>query len=177
MHPINIFETPLWIFEREVPQGIRQWALDFKREVPVGRRRSNKGGYQSEAYCGLYNLPSEYQDDIKDTLKELPAFEFGNWWLNINYKGNHNIAHTHPSSDLAVIWNITDNHGLLNLRDPNAHTRWKLWNALGIDDEYNINAKAGTVIVFPADLLHYVLPHELESPRITISMNLGIKLD
>ena len=174
MHHINIFETPLWIFEREVPEGMRQWALDFKREVPIGRRRSNKGGYQSDAYNGLENLPLEYENSIRDTLKEMPEFIFGCWWLNLNYKGNHNIAHTHPNSDLALVWNITDNHGLLNLRDPNAHTRWKLWNALGKNDEYNINAKPGTVIVFPADLMHYVLPHKLETPRITISMNLGL---
>tara|TARA_B100001996_G_scaffold335779_1_gene286661 strand:- start:69 stop:602 length:534 start_codon:yes stop_codon:yes gene_type:complete len=174
MPPINIFETPLWIFEREVPEGMRQWALDFKREVPIGRRRSNRGGYQSDAYNGLENLPLEYENSIRDTLKEMPEFIFGCWWLNLNYKGNHNIAHTHPNSDLALVWNITDNHGLLNFRHPAAHERWRLLNVMGMVEEYNMNAKAGTVIVFPADLIHYVLPHELETPRITISMNLGI---
>ena len=174
MPPINIFETPLWIFEREVPEGMRQWALDFKREVPIGRRRSNRGGYQSDAYNGLENLPLEYEKSIRDTLKDMPEFIFGCWWLNLNFKGNHNIAHTHPNSDLAVVWNITDNHGLLNFRHPEAHARWKLLKVLSMVEDYNINAKAGTVIVFPADLLHFVAPHELETPRITISMNLGL---
>ena len=177
MPPINIFETPLWIFEREVPEGMPQWALDFKREVPIGRRRSNRGGYQSDSYDFLENLPFEYQDDIKDALKDLPAFIFNNWWLNINYKGNHNVVHTHPNSDLSIVWNITDNYGLLNFRHPNAHERWKLLKVLDREEERTINAKAGTIIVFPSDLIHYVLPHELESPRITISMNLSLKLD
>ena len=177
MHPINIFETPLWIIEKKLPQGIHQWALDFKREFTCGTRRSNRGGYQSESYNALDNFPFEYQDDIKDTLKELPAFYFNNWWLNINYKGNYNVVHTHPNSDLSIIWNITDNYELLNFRSPHAHTRWGLWKASGYEIERSINAKAGTVIIFPADLVHYVLPHELESPRITISMNLSLKLD
>ena len=174
--PTNIFSTPLWLLRGKLPNGIHEWVKEYQRENP-SMQVSNRGGYQSDSYDFLENLPFEYHDDIKDALKDLPAFIFNNWWLNINYKGNHNVVHTHPNSDLSLVWNITDNYGLLNFRHPNAHERWKLLKVLDREEERTINAKAGTVIVFPADLIHYVLPHELESPRITISMNLGIKLD
>tara|TARA_Y100001973_G_scaffold97030_1_gene152571 strand:+ start:50 stop:580 length:531 start_codon:yes stop_codon:yes gene_type:complete len=174
MHHIDIFSTPLWIFKREVPEGMYEWALKFEKETPSNIRKSNRGGYQSDAYGGVKNLPIEYQNYIKDALYELPRFNFNNWWLNINCKYDYNVPHTHPYSDLAVVWNITDNHGLLNLRDINAHNRSRLVRALGINDVYNINARAGTIIVFPSDILHYVTPHESETSRINIAMNLDL---
>ena len=35
-----------------------------------------------------------------------------------------------------------------------------------------MNAKKGDIVIFPADLIHQVEPHEKEEDRISVSMNL-----
>ena len=43
----NIFETPIWYIEKDLPEGVYEWALDMERNVK-GTQLSNRGGYQSE---------------------------------------------------------------------------------------------------------------------------------
>ena len=46
----------------------------------------------------------------------------------------------------------------------------------GEGDIVSINAKKGDIIMFPADLYHYVKPNQKEEDRISISMNLNIHI-
>jgi len=175
MRPTNIFQTPLWNIPGEVPSGMYEWCREYERDNP-SVEISNKGGYQSKSKYALDSIPFEYSDILKERLLFLPSFEFQNWWLNINYKGNYNIVHTHPLSDLAVIWYMTDNHGLLNIRNPLAHGRWRLLEVLDgyILKEMSINATAGDIVVFPSDVAHEVNEHLLDDPRICLSFNLKL---
>ena len=179
MHPTdninNIFQTPLWIIPGEVPSGMYEWCGEYQKNTECVEI-SNKGGYQSEAKDGLDDIPFEYTDILREKLFFLPSFKFQNWWLNVNYKGNYNIVHTHPLSDLAVIWYMTDNHGLLNIRNPLAHQRWRLLEVLDnyILKDMNVNASAGDIVIFPSDIPHDVNEHMLDEPRICLSFNLKL---
>ena len=42
----TLFETPLWILDKELPEGAYDWALSIEKNI-TGRKRSNFGGYQS----------------------------------------------------------------------------------------------------------------------------------
>ena len=175
MHPTKIFETPLWVIPGEVPEGMYNWTKEYQRNYP-SRHVSNVGGYQSPAPNGVDNIPFEYADYFINKLEFLPKFEVNCWWLNINYRGNYNVAHTHPMTDLAVIWYMTDNHGLLNIRNPLAHQRWRLLEVLDnyILKDMNVNASAGDIVIFPSDIPHDVNEHMLDEPRICLSFNLKL---
>tara|TARA_B100000902_G_scaffold346688_1_gene353541 strand:+ start:375 stop:899 length:525 start_codon:yes stop_codon:yes gene_type:complete len=173
MHPTEIFGTPLWVIHGEVPKGMYEWTREYQRNN-LPRKVSNRGGYQSNACDGLDNIPFEYCEILEDKLRFLPRFDFDNWWLNINYKGNYNIVHTHPCTDLAVIWYMTDNHGLLNIRNPLAHTRWKLIEKFNQQHDMSITASAGDIVVFPADIEHSVEEHTLSKPRVCLSFNIKL---
>jgi len=173
MHPTNIFETPLWIIPGEVPEGMYKWTKEYQRNNP-SRQVSNRGGYQSPSPNGVDDIPFEYADYFINKLEFLPRFKVNNWWLNINYKGNYNVVHTHPMTDLAVIWYMTDNHGLLKIRNPVAHQRWNVLDKLNIGIEKSIHATAGDIVVFPADIEHEVESHELREPRICLSFNIDL---
>ena len=173
MHPTNIFETPLWLIEGDLPKGMYDWSREYEKDTP-SRGASNRGGYQSIDKNGLDDIPFEYTDILREKLFFLPSFKFQNWWLNVNYKGNYNIVHTHPLSDLAVIWYMTDNHGLLKIRNPVAHQRWNVLDKLNIGIEKSIHATAGDIVVFPADIEHEVESHELREPRICLSFNIDL---
>ena len=173
MHPSKIFETPLWIIPGEVPKGMYKWTKEYQKNNN-SNQISNRGGYQSPMSKAVNDIPFKYSNYLIDKLHFLPKFKITTWWLNINYKGNYNIAHTHPMSDLVVIWYMTDNHGLLKLRDPFGHERFNMYEKFKISDVKNPDVSAGDIVIFPADIEHEVEPHEFSKPRICLSFNLNL---
>ena len=169
---IDLFTTPVWCIKGEVPKGAYEWALNVEKNVK-GNNLSNRGGYQSQA---LDWREISYMNIIKKMTTFLPPFYFGAPWLNINRKGHYNVKHTHPESDLAAIWYITDNMNKLFFEDPCVHARSTLLDKGGSDEVKGLNAKAGTLVIFPADLSHWVEMNETDSPRISLSFNIKLKL-
>ena len=107
---INLFSTPVWHIEG-TPENILdemiQGAYDCKENVKTANR-TNVLGYQSPCFTSdlFHKGASEYLfNQLKDTL---PTWKIQVWWFNISGKGSYNTAHTHPQSDLAVVWYLTD---------------------------------------------------------------------
>ena len=65
---------------------------------------------------------------------------------------------------------LTDSDGLLNFVNPFTMRRFELHSEQFI----GLNAKKGDILIFPADLVHYVMPNQREEDRISISMNLQL---
>ena len=124
---------------------------------------SNQGGYQSPE-LSLNDMP--FCGYLLDQLDFFPKFRYDTYWVNINRKGNYNLTHTHPGCDFAVVWNITDNGNKLILKNPLNHTRHKN------NDDKELDLKAGHITIFPSDVPHYVEPHDLDTPRISVAFNL-----
>ena len=57
------------------------------------------------------------------------------------------------------------------------HTRWMLYNKLGEHVTKHIDVKAGDMVIFPGDVQHSVEEHQLDTPRICISINLKLQED
>ena len=171
----GIFPTPIWRIPRmdDHPENALSWALSIKKENEV--ERSNRGGgFQSESLLSYEEFP--YIEHLKKKLVFLPNFAFGNWWVNVNEKGGYNIAHTHPNCDLSVVWYLTDNRdGLIKFINPTEHTRFNLYNHLNIPNEYEYQCDAGDILVFPADLMHYVEANQSNTPRVSVSFNLSLQ--
>ena len=93
-------------------------------------------------------------------------FEIIGWWYNINPKGAWNLPHSHGGADYALIWYLTDSDGLLQLMNPHSYR-------LDCRDG-SFNTKKGDVLIFPGDIIHYVMPNTKEKDRVCISMNLKL---
>jgi len=163
------FSTPIWHVKEELPSGAYEWALEVQRNIP-STQKSNVGGYQSESLLDW--TPMKYSDHILKLLKFLPKFYLANWWININKKGNYNDYHSHPNSDLACVWYITDNFGSIDFKNPLEFERHNLLMNMGKLGNIKYTCTAGDLLIFPSDLIHRVKPHRKDTLRISVSFNL-----
>jgi hypothetical protein len=170
---LDLFSTPVWHIpvEEDHPGDALDWALSFEKENDVSV--SNRGGFQSEGFQSFDHFP--YLNYLSQKLDFLPHFSAFNWWININRMGDYNVAHTHPLMDLSVIWYLTNtSSGALSLINSFQHTRYGLNECFGIDNEYCFECNAGDILIFPADVMHYVEPNTSESPRVSVALNLRL---
>ena len=169
------FGSPIWRAYTPLPRGAFEWAMDYK-EDNNNKQRSNRGGYQSVAQSFDY-LPFPFINNIRESFPFMKNIRMANWWLNVNEKGDFNFRHTHPKCDLSGIWYITDNDGELYFQDPLIQTRSKLYeHILGVKNAgIQMDCKAGSLLIFPADVPHRVEEHVLDTKRISVSFNINSK--
>ena len=181
----DIFPTPFWHIEgapQQLIDELYQGAYSTKEKYP-SENRSNEGGYQSPniAWEEFHPQGKEYiykavGESFDEHLRNkhlnryhpTESFSVQSWWYNISGKGHWNTPHTHPGSDFALVLYLTDSDGLLRLMSPHymrmeENSKW-----------INVNAKKGDIVIFPADLIHYVMPNTKETDRVCISMNLQL---
>jgi len=173
----NLFPTPLWIIKgspQQLIDELYQGAYVYKdnhKSVDV----SNQGGYQSPGFRW-----EDFHPEGKEYLKEAISniiknpYEIANWWFNISPKGAWNLPHTHPQADFALVWYLTDSDGLLTLM--NSHPQRLFEDGQGNGHYMGVNAEKGDIVIFPADVQHYVLQNKRDADRISISMNLHCKV-
>tara|TARA_R100001015_G_C4487529_1_gene66093 strand:+ start:61 stop:600 length:540 start_codon:yes stop_codon:yes gene_type:complete len=175
----DLFSTPVWHIEgapqqlvEELYQGVNQL-----KEIHPSNRKTNLGGYQSPPFEWKDFHPKgiEYIERVVGnligteirTVQSYKSFKVPQWWCNINGKGDWNLPHTHQFVDYALVFYLTDSDKLLNFMNPHPQSPGNL--------HYNsIDAKKGDILIFPADLLHFVLPNERDTNRVCISMNLQL---
>jgi len=157
----------------EVTEEIKNWALELEK-TQESTARTNRGGWQKTALRGFTDLHPRAEVFLRDRLCMFEPYKASNWWININRKGAYNMAHTHPLSDLAVVWNLTDNHELLQLHNPHSFSRAKLSNRFNIPAFTNLVANAGDMFVFPSDVLHHVEEMKEEGTRVSLVCNLEL---
>ena len=165
----DIFTTPFWDIKgapQQLVDELYQGAYRFKK-IHQNNIFSNQGGYQSPSFDWKEFHPQgiEY---INKVVGDMFKFKVQSWWYNINGKGHWNLPHAHPFSvvDYALVWYLTDSDELLHLMDPFSH-RCNSENIV-------VNSKKGDIIVFPSDIIHYVMPNQKDMDRICISMNLQL---
>ncbi len=167
----SLFGIPLWVLEGDLLEGSLEWALDFKRKNPDGAQMTNQGGYHSR------DMQDEFPffDHLKSRIETLPRCKVVSAWINVNGQGHSNSIHTHPLTDIALVWYLTNNQNALRLVDPLGGMKHKLLRALDytdMDDTNLIRATAGDMVAFPGFIPHLVEPNKEETERVSIAMNL-----
>ena len=165
----ELFPTPVWHIEgitQQLVEQLYQGAYHFKERHKTCIL-SNQGGYQTPAFEWKDFHPQgiEY---IENVVGDMFKFKVESWWYNINGQGHWNVPHLHAGTDLALVIYLTDTDNLLTFINP--FSQRKLNNVTGFQPK----TKKGDIIIFPADLLHYVMPNPREEDRISISMNLQL---
>ena len=174
----DLFSTPVWHTKgasQQLVDKLYEGAYKFKEVYKDITKRSTEGGYQTPI-ISWESFHPEGKDIIERAIQECDKSVFTNfkvqgWWYNINGKGHWNRPHTHPKCDIAAVLYLTDSDGLLQLMSPFPQ---RIERVDGNGNHVSVAAQKGDIILFPTDIVHYVLPNEREEDRISISMNLQL---
>jgi len=183
----DIFATPFWHIE-EAPQ---QLVDDLCKNIAVIKENihlyqkslqipstlgtsgissySNQGGYQTAQFVwkNFHPYGIKYIEKLVADIFVDYNVDVTGWWYNINPQGAWNLPHSHGGVDYALVWYLTDSDGLLRLVNPHS-------NRIDNIEDGSFNAKKGDILIFPADIIHYVMPNTKETDRVCISMNLKL---
>lgn len=109
-------------------------------------------------------------------------------WYNTNRYGDHHAPHTHPKSYLSGTYYVrvppapasvddpTAQPGCISFYDPRTAA-----NMVTVGSEpdaraaHTVRPTAGTLLMWPSPVQHYVHPNLSEEHRVTISFNLMLK--
>ena len=164
-----------------------------EREVdPIGRKLSNRGGWQSNSY-ELHKCKSEMlQKVIRNLLSEFnknllrkDVCMICEGWMNINRPGDFNVKHNHPRSHLSgVLWiKVPKNSGSIMFHSPEIFNRFQELDCYTDEFCYDSNCymthdftpSEGKILIFPSSLEHEVKKNESNEDRISYSFNLVLK--
>ena len=189
----NIFPISIHQFEINDFDNIKSKLIDYvynlQKQDPVGVDISNRGGWQSPT-LNLSKDNDLLRNFLIECLSDIPFIEKQtslqfDAWVNINKKGNHNIRHIHPTSNLSgVLWIkcpekcgeivFTSPYEFVGFKELELYSdKFKKENNAYIS--YRINPKEGYMILFPSHLAHRVNENKSDEDRISIAFN--IKFD
>ena len=160
-------------------EGLISWLTEYS-ERNESVLFSNFGGYQSdprflndssfEPYTSRLNMMfAKVISSCLDRphLKAYPSYQMTSCWFNINGKGDHNLCHCHPDSDISAVFWVQGDSGNLIFPNPNLYSQWATFR----DEHACFTPEPGVMIVFPSCMNHFVEPNESDTPRISIAAN------
>lgn len=100
-------------------------------------------------------------------------------WANISRRGNYHRIHNHPRACWSGVYYVAvgtsaPDHplsGLLELMDPRPFTEMVSTPGEPFGQKLAIAPEAGTIVVFPSWIYHFVNPYHGEGERISIAFN------
>ena len=187
-----LFPTPIWWTDVDIDNCVlKNLALELKENDPQGRVVSNLGGWQSRdinAYTHkeLVPLKNIILDQAQRCLIDYGYclhsgfLEIDNFWVNINYFKDSNVAHFHDRSFISGVYYIDaeKSQGEISFYK-NAAEAFIVSSAAGpllkrnnlSSTEETYKVKTGRLIMFPSSLVHRVDQNLTKYPRISISWN------
>lgn len=194
----TLFGTPIVLDSVREPGLIEalESAILKRRSEDPGIIRSNTGGWHSDD--ALFDWGGEAARRLLKRIFKLASaqtrmkadradatFEWvAEGWANVNEPGASNSAHAHPGSFWSAVFYVRVDAGTggeLVLNDPRSPAMEmyapSLWFAnAGVQREGIIKPVAGTLLLFPAWLVHSVKPWFGEGLRISIAVNLKVRI-
>ena len=157
-------------------------------EDPIGRKISNRGGWQSNQITIQKDRSELLKEIITNSVSKLPISEgvyaAVEGWKNINEPGNFNVKHNHPRSNLSgVLWiKAPKDSGNIVFTSPHIFNRYQELDSY--TDEFKLNSncymtyyfppKEGRLLIFPSDLEHEVKENKSDEDRISYSFNITL---
>jgi len=183
-----LWSTPVW----ECPVSgvdntpIKEYCLRVKKQKP-GVTISNRGGWHSQELIFpvvqelelLFKNISIFINDVCAVYTGINTLVLGNWWININGKGDYNTPHNHQNSILSGVYYVSvpdKNMGDLVLHREDA-SEYFLTNRIKRRDSLintsieSYSAEESKFILFPSWTRHSVNRNESAKERISIAFN------
>lgn len=193
---ITIFPTQIlsytWENSEKINKELREVILKKEKEGE-GRQQSNVGGFHSEWDMLRWDYPciEELIQRIHQMsglmtkvygLKDDKTVDLSiTGWANVMRSGNYHCPHNHPNNFWSGCYYIDDGdpdesiqyNGYFEFLDPRGGSDMHSSESL-VCPRYQIIPKAGTIIMFPAYMQHYVHPYVGLGERISIAFNVRI---
>jgi len=183
--PISIHEFQMNQFD-DIKFKLIDYVYNLQKQNPTGVDISNRGGWQSPT-LNLSKDNDLLRNFLIECLSDIPFIEKQtslqfDAWVNINKKGNHNIRHIHPTSNLSgVLWiKCPEKCGEIVFTSPYEFVGFKELESYSdkfIKENnayisYRINPKEGYMILFPSHLAHRVNENKSDEDRISVAFNI-----
>lgn len=152
---------------------------------PGAAKRKN---FRHQTEQNLHTLPEfqEFNQYLLAATKGVMDFmqvaeegiEITSCWANINTKGGFTQPHTHPNNYLGGVYYVDtpEDSGSITFEDPRAQPKLispQIHQSTNENSGQTIlNVEPGTLLLFPAWLVHSVKPNPSDKLRISISFNL-----
>ena len=189
------YATPIGRFRmpdgESVNRELRRIILDKEKTSPSDNY-ANVGGWHSSA--DLLEWPGESISTLKAWIMEAVSHMVAVstegkaprgmirvvGWANVSRKGHYHRIHNHPSSAWSGVYYVDAGgespgqplSGVLELCDPRPFTEMVAAPGSPFGQRVIFRAEAGTMIVFPSWLYHFVNPFQGDGERISVSFNM-----
>jgi uncharacterized protein (TIGR02466 family) len=194
-HIQMLFPTPLVTLQVEEADELNRDLLeeiDARRRAEPGETRSNRQGWHS-AY-DLFRrkekaharLAAIIRQAVEQTTRQLAptapldALDMEcEGWINVNPTGAYNTPHDHPGN----LWSGTyyvatpeapdgsDSSGRIEFIDGRSGLADNFVKAPFTASKCGVGPKPGMLLLFPANLLHWVHPNLAAGERVTVAFN------
>ncbi len=192
LFPTIIHEIPVPNFE-SIQRDLIKFVYEERKKDLKGENFSNKGGWQStpkynrEKNILMDTSINTIQSYLKDIVQPDTSLGINGAWININSKDNYNEFHSHPHCHMAgVFWiKLPKDSGNIEFQNPQHFLSAGEMDAY-LDDfknssncwqQYWIVPTEGTIILFPAHLIHGVNPNKSRQDRISFAFNVLLDSD
>jgi uncharacterized protein (TIGR02466 family) len=188
-----LFMSPLFSFEYpDAAQFNERLLAEFAamRAADPGVKRSNERGWHSASDLFQRQEPAT-KELAQFILRSMRAAEakFGirnegdfsarvEGWININGKGAFNTPHTHPHYVWSGCYYVRQpdvqegRSGSIEFIDPRTGMDgWNPGKGTLTRAKFRTRPAAGTLLVFPSYLVHWVYPNEDEGERVSVAFN------
>jgi uncharacterized protein (TIGR02466 family) len=185
--PIGRFRMP---DAESVNRDLRELILNKEKTAPSDNY-ANVGGWHSQA--DLLDWPVPAVATLKGWILEAVAHMVAvssdgkaprgmvrvTAWANVARDGHYHRVHNHPSSAWSGVYYVNAGgdapghplSGVLELCDPRAFTEMVSTPGSPFGQRVIFRAEAGTMIVFPSWLYHFVNPFHGDGERISVAFN------
>ena len=190
LFPTVVHEVSVKNF-KSIKKDLVNYVYEQKQRDSQGVSFSNVGGWQSgPSYSNFDNillttitetLIPYFSNNVLDMSKKI---QYNGLWMNINRKGDYNTSHDHAMCHLAgVFWLKTPkNCGNIHFFSPHSFTHGSEMQRYTEDFQKKTNVYSsywfspveGSILVFPACLIHRVDSNQSDEDRISASFNLEL---
>jgi uncharacterized protein (TIGR02466 family) len=173
-----------------VNRDLRELILNKEKTAPSDNY-ANVGGWHSQA--DLLDWPGPAVAALKGWILEAVSHMVAvssegkaprgmvrvTAWANVARDGHYHRVHNHPSSAWSGVYYVNAGgdaaghplSGVLELCDPRAFTEMVATPGSPFGQRVIFRAEAGTMIVFPSWLYHFVNPFHGDGERISVAFN------
>lgn len=190
----DLFPTPLLRFEIADAPTLNQALLKEiakRRAAEGGIKKSNRKGWHSDS--DLFERKEPAQAALAQMLLRMiaqstrhvaPDADYSNielvpdGWINVNPAGGYNAPHDHQGAFWSGCYYVQvpddteGDGGAIEFLSPHKPlpTQGNIKGPI-TSDKMRFRPKPGTVLIFPASLIHWVHPNDSGDDRVTIAFN------
>ncbi len=196
------FATPIVLYQIDEAERINKTILEEigqRRAGEKGMVRSNRAGWHSDLDFFQRKEPAHRElaqaimRSIADATRRCAAKGVDlqkmrlecDGWVNVNPDGGYNVPHDHPGAFWSAAYYVYvppaekgSVEGSIEFIDPrSAPPGQGLVKSPYMRGLYTMRPKAGTLVVFPSTLKHWVHPNGSTEERVTIAINAKVAMD